>query len=163
VGQLTIPPPFPHRLPLPHSGCPANTVTGNGAGSSLLRDPTQLHSLVSSLVSAVGHQVPVSVKMRSGFTDTGLFRDNLLALQEAGAAFVTVHPRTKQQAYSGRADWSLIALAKDLLSIPVVRLSVRLSPVLLHVQQHPWRGCGWCHSPCSSSFLPAHDRVSGFV
>jgi hypothetical protein len=103
--------------------------------------------------------------MRSGFTDTGLFRENLLAIQEAGAAFLTVHPRTKQQAYSGRADWSLIALAKDLLSIPVVRLSVRLNPVLqlLHVQQPPWGGCGWCHSPCSFIFLPAHDRVSGLV
>lgn len=97
-------------------------MTGGGAGSSLLRDPTQLHAVVAAMVSAVGGQVPVSVKMRSGFHDTGLFKDNLAAVQEAGAAFVTLHPRTKQQGYSGRADWSLIALAKELLSIPVVRL-----------------------------------------
>lgn len=103
------------------AGCPANVVTGGGAGSSLLREPSQLHELVSALVAAVGAHVPVSVKMRSGFHDTSLFTDNLLAVQEAGAAFVTIHPRTKQQAYNGSADWSPIALAKQLLSIPVVR------------------------------------------
>lgn len=95
-------------------------MTGGGAGSSLLKDPQQLQQVVAALVAAVGHQVPVSVKMRSGFMDTSLFRENLFAVQEAGAAFVTLHPRTKQQAYSGRADWSLIALAKELLDIPVV-------------------------------------------
>eukprot|EP00878_Enallax_costatus_P044806 GHUV01053560.1.p1 GENE.GHUV01053560.1~~GHUV01053560.1.p1 ORF type:complete len:417 (+),score=114.48 GHUV01053560.1:509-1759(+) len=101
-------------------GCPANVVTGGGAGSSLLRDPDQLHEVVRSLVAAVGGAVPVTVKMRSGFDDTSLYEDNLLAVQEAGAAFVTIHPRTKQQSYNGRADWSLIASAKQLLSIPVV-------------------------------------------
>lgn len=106
------------------TGCPANIVTGGGAGSSLLRDPAQLHSVVAAMVAAVGDEVPVSVKMRSGFLDTGMFRDNLLAVQEAGAAFVTLHPRTKQQGYGGRADWSLIALAKQVLSIPVVRRHV---------------------------------------
>uniref|UniRef100_A0A383VKB7 tRNA-dihydrouridine(47) synthase [NAD(P)(+)] n=1 Tax=Tetradesmus obliquus TaxID=3088 RepID=A0A383VKB7_TETOB len=87
-------------------GCPANVVTGGGAGSSL--------------VAAVGASAAVSVKMRSGFTDTSLFRENLLAVQEAGAHFVTVHPRTKSQSYNGRADWALIAEAKQLLSIPVI-------------------------------------------
>lgn len=86
----------------------------------MLKDPQQLQQVVAALVAAVGYQVPVSVKMRSGFLDTSLFRDNLLAVQEAGAAFVTLHPRTKQQAYSGRADWSLIAAAKEALDIPVV-------------------------------------------
>ncbi|WIA38597.1 hypothetical protein OEZ86_001907 [Tetradesmus obliquus] len=101
-------------------GCPANVVTGGGAGSSLLRDPQQMHAVVASLVAAVGASAAVSVKMRSGFTDTSLFRENLLAVQEAGAHFVTVHPRTKSQSYNGRADWALIAEAKQLLSIPVI-------------------------------------------
>lgn len=109
------------ELLLPHpAGCPANVVTGGGAGSSLLRDPQQLQQVVSALVAAVGERVPVSVKMRSGFADTSLFLDNLLAVQEAGASFVTLHPRTKAQAYAGRADWGLIATAKELLGIPVV-------------------------------------------
>lgn len=63
------------------AGCPANIVTGGGAGSSLLKDPSQLHNLVAALVAAVGQVVPVSVKMRSGFDDTHLFKDNLLAVQ----------------------------------------------------------------------------------
>ena len=54
------------------------------------------------------------------FEDTSLFEENLLAVQEAGAAFVTVHPRTKKQTYDGWADWSLIARAAQLLTIPVV-------------------------------------------
>ena len=62
----------------------------------------------------------VSVKMRSGFEDTGLFRANLAAIEAAGASFVTIHPRTKVQGYKGRADWSLIRTAKETLTIPVV-------------------------------------------
>jgi hypothetical protein len=56
-------------------------VTGGGAGSSLLKDPTQLQALVAALVAAVGSRVPVTVKMRSGFNDSALFEDNLLAVQ----------------------------------------------------------------------------------
>lgn len=112
---------------LPHpAGCPANVVTGGGAGASLLRDPNQLQQVVAALVAAVGDRVPVSVKMRSGFADTSLFLDNLLAVQEAGASFVTLHPRTKAQAYAGRADWSQIATAKQLLDIPVVSEASRI-------------------------------------
>ena len=65
-------------------------------------------------------RVPVSVKMRSGFDDTSLFEENLLAAQEAGASFVTLHPRTKAEGYRPAANWSLIARARDVLSIPVV-------------------------------------------
>lgn len=134
---------------LPHpAGCPANVVTGGGAGSSLLRDPKQLQQVVATLVAAVGDRVPVSVKMRSGFADTSLFLDNLLAVQEAGASFVTLHPRTKAQAYAGRADWTLIATAKELLDIPVVSevhhasgsfllSSGRLTPLFQHPHPHP--------------------------
>ncbi len=62
-------------------GCPANTVTGNGAGSSLLRTPERLHEIVSAMVVAVGGAAPVSVKLRAGYEDTSLFDDNLLAVQ----------------------------------------------------------------------------------
>ena len=101
-------------------GCPANTVTGNGAGSTLLKTPERVRALVAALVEAVEGAAPVTVKMRSGFGDTALFEDNLLAAQAGGAAFVTVHPRTKTQAYAGAADWSLVARARRVLSIPVV-------------------------------------------
>ncbi|GFR50969.1 hypothetical protein Agub_g13291, partial [Astrephomene gubernaculifera] len=103
-----------------NAGCPANTVTGHGAGSSLLRSPEQLGELVAAVVAAVGGAAPVSVKLRAGFDDTTLFEENLLAVQEAGASFISLHPRTRRQCYSGAADWGLVARAVELLDIPVV-------------------------------------------
>lgn len=99
-------------------GCPSNTVTGKGAGSSLLKEPDFLHQVVSAVVKVVN--VPVSVKMRSGYQDTSLFKENLLAVQESGVSFVTLHPRTKVDGYGPPAKWELIAEAKSILSIPLV-------------------------------------------
>nr|MBA2729005.1 tRNA-dihydrouridine synthase family protein [Parachlamydiaceae bacterium] len=99
-------------------GCPSNTVTGRGAGSSLLKDPNFLNQVASALVKAVS--IPVSIKMRSGFNDIGLFEENLLAAQESGADFIALHPRTKVDGYGPPARWDLIAKAKTMLKIPVV-------------------------------------------
>lgn len=86
----------------------------------LLKSPERIQALVATLVEAVEGAVPVSVKMRTGFADASLFEENTLAAQAGGAAFLTLHPRTKAQAYGGAADWSFVAAAKRLLSIPVV-------------------------------------------
>jgi nifR3 family TIM-barrel protein len=99
-------------------GCPSNTVTGRGAGSSLLKTPELLYEVARGMVKAVS--VPVTIKMRSGYEDTSLFKDNLLAAQESGARFITLHPRTKVDGYGPPARWDLIAEAKALLKIPVV-------------------------------------------
>lgn len=99
-------------------GCPSNTVTGRGAGSSLLKEPSHLYEVAKAVASAVS--IPVSIKMRSGYEDTSLFKENLKAVEESGAAFMTLHPRTKVEGYTPPARWDLIALAKELLSIPVV-------------------------------------------
>jgi tRNA-dihydrouridine synthase C len=99
-------------------GCPSNTVTGKGAGSSLLKTPELLFSIAKSMVDAVS--IPVTAKLRAGFSDTSLFRENLLAAQEAGVAFLTLHPRTKEDGYGPPARWELIAEAKQLLTIPVI-------------------------------------------
>jgi nifR3 family TIM-barrel protein len=99
-------------------GCPSNTVTGKGAGSSLLKEPDFLHQVAKSLVKAVS--IPVTVKMRSGFEDTSLFKENLLAAQESGIRYLTLHPRTKADGYGPPANWDLIAEAKSILKIPVV-------------------------------------------
>lgn len=99
-------------------GCPSNTVTGRGAGSSLLKEPDLLHEVAKSIVQAVS--VPVTVKMRSGFEDISLFKENLLAAQESGIAFLTLHPRTKVDGYGPPARWDLIAEAKSILKIPLV-------------------------------------------
>lgn len=99
-------------------GCPSNTVTGRGAGSSLLKEPRFLHEIARAMVKAV--KIPVTAKLRSGFEDTSLFKENLLAAQESGIAFLTLHPRTKVDGYGPPARWDLIAEAKSLLRIPVV-------------------------------------------
>ena len=99
-------------------GCPSNTVTGRGAGSSLLKDPQSLYTIAKAMVDATS--TPVTAKLRSGFDDTSLIKENLLAAQEAGVAFITLHPRTKREGYSPPANWDLITLAVELLDIPVV-------------------------------------------
>lgn len=99
-------------------GCPSNTVTGRGAGSSLLKDPDQLHTIAKAMVKAVN--VPVTAKLRSGFDDISLFKENLLAAQESGIQFLTLHPRTKVDGYGPPARWDLIAEAKSILKIPLV-------------------------------------------
>lgn len=105
------------RLDL-NCGCPSNTVTGRGAGSSLLKDPNLVYEVARSLVKAVS--IPVTLKMRSGFDDTSLFKENLLAAEESGVRYITLHPRTKSEGYGPPAKWELIAQAKELLQIPVV-------------------------------------------
>jgi tRNA-dihydrouridine synthase C len=99
-------------------GCPSNTVTGRGAGSSLLKEPDFLLQVVRAVVQAVS--IPVTVKMRSGYEDTSLFKENILAAQESGIRYLTLHPRTKLDGYGPPARWDLIAEAKALLQIPVV-------------------------------------------
>ncbi len=99
-------------------GCPSNTVTGRNAGSSLLKDPKLLLDIIKPVVQAVA--VPVTVKMRSGFEDISLFSENILAAQESGVRYISLHPRTKVEGYGPPARWDLIAKAKSLLHIPLV-------------------------------------------
>lgn len=99
-------------------GCPSNTVTGRGAGSSLLKEPNILFQVAKSVVRSVS--IPVTVKMRSGYEDISLFKENLFAAQESGVRYITLHPRTKVDGYGPPARWDLIAEAKSLLKIPVV-------------------------------------------
>ena len=99
-------------------GCPSNTVTGKGAGSSLLKEPRFLHEVAKSVVKAVC--IPVTLKMRSGYADITLFKENLRAAEESGVRYITLHPRTKVEGYTPPARWDLIAEAKQLLKIPLV-------------------------------------------
>ena len=99
-------------------GCPSNTVTGRGAGSSLLKDPNHLYQVARAMVKAVN--IPVTAKLRTGFNDTSLFKENILAAQESGIKFLTLHARTKADGYKAPARWEFIAEAKSLLKIPVV-------------------------------------------
>lgn len=99
-------------------GCPSNTVTGRGAGSSLLKDPNLVAEVARAVVLAVS--IPVTIKMRSGYEDISLFSENILAAEESGVRYITLHPRTKVDGYGPPARWDLIALAKSILKIPLV-------------------------------------------
>ena len=100
-------------------GCPVPKVVKNGEGSYLLRQPALAEQLVRETVRAAGK--PVTVKMRIGFDEAHPVDPVAFALQmqEAGASLITVHGRTREQYYSGKADWSAIRKIKQALDIPV--------------------------------------------
>lgn len=100
-------------------GCPAPKITGNGEGSALMKEPAAAARVIEAVVKASG--LPVSVKFRKGWDGDHVNCVDFARMAESsGAAFVTIHGRTRDQMYSGAADWDVIAEAKAALSIPVI-------------------------------------------
>ncbi|HSH09302.1 MAG TPA: tRNA dihydrouridine synthase DusB [Oceanipulchritudo sp.] len=102
-------------------GCPAPKVVDNCAGSSLLRDPCLLQAVAEAVVKRVSSKVPVTAKIRIGWDATSI---NALEvsrrLEDAGVEAIAVHGRTKEQGYSGEADWDVINAVADTVRIPVI-------------------------------------------
>ena len=100
-------------------GCPVKKIAKKGGGSALLKDPSLAVELVKQISRAV--KIPVSVKTRIGWSykDKNII-DFLLRLQDAGANMFTIHGRTREQGFNGKADWQFIRKLKEELEIPLI-------------------------------------------
>ena len=102
-------------------GCPVNKVVSKNGGSSLLKDCPALASVASGIVEAVGDQVPVTAKIRTGWDRESINAPEVARiLEDCGIQAVAIHGRTRSMGYSGEADWQVIARAAQAVTIPVI-------------------------------------------
>ncbi len=100
-------------------GCPVPKIVKNGEGSALLKNVDLIYKLVE--VTAKEAKKPVTIKIRIGFDDNSINAVEVAkAAESAGASAIAVHGRTREQYYTGKADWSMIAKVKDSVNIPVI-------------------------------------------
>lgn len=101
-------------------GCPAKSVNQHRGGAVLLDEPELVHQIVLAVRKAVPMTIPVSAKMRLGVNDRSRMIDNALAIESAGASWLTVHARTKADGYRPPAHWHELATIRQFVHIPII-------------------------------------------
>ena len=100
-------------------GCPVPKIVNNGEGSALMKNPKLVEEILSKLVKSV--KKPVTLKIRKGFSEDNINAVEIAKIAEAsGVSAIAVHARTREQYYSGKADWSIIKAVKSTVNIPVI-------------------------------------------
>lgn len=100
-------------------GCPVNKIVKNEAGAMWLKDPEKIYSVVSTVKSVL--DIPLTVKMRTGWSESSLAVENALAAESAGVAALAMHGRTREQMYTGKCDHETLAkVAKALTKVPFI-------------------------------------------